>query len=164
MKKLRIYLDTSVISFLFADDAPEKCEMTRGFFENYVKQDLYDVYVSPIVIDEINRTTDIEKRTRMLTALDDFPVKNLVLAGSAHEIRKMAEMYIQDGIIPMKKIDDALHLAICTVMEMDVLLSWNYKHLANINREMRIMAANLKEGYTHGFRMVTPLEVMYEDD
>ena len=47
---------------------------------------------------------------------------------------------------------------------MDVLLSWNYKHLANINRELRILAANLEEGYTHPFRMVTPMEVMDEDE
>ena len=37
MKKLRIYLDTSVISFMFADDAPEKRDVTREFFERVVR-------------------------------------------------------------------------------------------------------------------------------
>ena len=39
-KKLKIYLDTSIINFLFADDAPEKKEVTIDFFENYL--DVYD--------------------------------------------------------------------------------------------------------------------------
>jgi predicted nucleic acid-binding protein len=164
MKKLKIYLDTSVINFVYAEDAPEKRNSTREFFEKYVKTSLYDVFVSPIVIDEINRTSDEEKRNMLHSVLDEYPVKHLVLTDNSDEIRKMAQTYIQDGIVPVRKIDDALHLAVCAVMEMDILLSWNYKHLANINREMRVMAANLKEGYTHPFRMVTPLEVMYEDE
>lgn len=48
MNKLKIYLDTSVINFLFADDAPEFKEITKDFFEKYVTE--YDVYISDIVI------------------------------------------------------------------------------------------------------------------
>ncbi|NLO18933.1 MAG: type II toxin-antitoxin system VapC family toxin [Ignavibacteria bacterium] len=58
-RKLKIYLDTSVINFLFADDAPEKKEITIDFFENYLSD--YDVYISSIVLAEIDRTTDVEK-------------------------------------------------------------------------------------------------------
>ena len=43
MKKLKIYLDTSVINFLFADDAPEKRDITIEFFEHYVKTKFYEV-------------------------------------------------------------------------------------------------------------------------
>jgi len=164
MKKLKIYLDTSVINFIYANDAPVQMEITLEFFEMYVRQNRYYSYISPIVIDEINKTSDNEQRNRLRTVLDEFPIKLLNLDDDLEEIRRMAQIYIEEGIIPVRKIDDALHLAICSVKEMDVLLSWNYKHLANINREMRIMAANLKEGYTHLFRMVTPLEVMYEEE
>jgi len=48
MNKLKIYLDTSVINFLFADDAPEFKEITKDFFEKYITE--YDVYISDIVI------------------------------------------------------------------------------------------------------------------
>jgi hypothetical protein len=53
------YLDTSVINFLFADDAPEKQEITIDFFDHYVLPQVYEVYVSAVVIDEISRTRDI---------------------------------------------------------------------------------------------------------
>ncbi len=49
MRKLKIYLDTSVINFLFATDSPEFMAVTRDFFEFYVKKEVYDVYLSDIV-------------------------------------------------------------------------------------------------------------------
>jgi len=49
MKKLSLYLDTSVINFLYADDAPEKQAMTCEFFEDYIKTVYYYIYISPIV-------------------------------------------------------------------------------------------------------------------
>jgi hypothetical protein len=50
MKKLRLYLDTSIINFIFADDAPEKKTITKDFFENYVKQGVFDVFISDVVM------------------------------------------------------------------------------------------------------------------
>ena len=164
MKKLKIYLDTSVINFIQADDAPELRDVTRKFFSGYVGTGRYSVFVSPVVIDELNRTANVKKRLMLLDILDEYELVSLDLTEGYEEIRRMAECYLTENVIPLRKIEDALYVAICTVLEMDVLLSWNYKHLANVNRELRILAVNLKEGYTHPFRMVTPLEVMYEDD
>ena len=62
MKKLKIYLDTSVINFLFADDVPEFKKITEDFFENYVKKGKYIVYVSNVVIAEIEKTRDKQGR------------------------------------------------------------------------------------------------------
>lgn len=53
MRKTKIYLDTSVISFLYADDAPDLKAVTHDFFENYVKKDVYDIYISQVVVTEI---------------------------------------------------------------------------------------------------------------
>jgi hypothetical protein len=50
MRKTKIYLDTSVISFLHAEDAPEFRAITEDFFANYVRQAVYDVYVSGVVV------------------------------------------------------------------------------------------------------------------
>ena len=49
MKKLQIYLDTSIISHLNADDAPDMRDITIEFFNNYVKTGKYDVFISPII-------------------------------------------------------------------------------------------------------------------
>jgi len=47
MKKTTIYLDTSIINFLYADDAPEKMAITIDFFQNYVKKGVYDTSCIP---------------------------------------------------------------------------------------------------------------------
>jgi rRNA-processing protein FCF1 len=72
-KKLKIYLDTSVINFLFADDAPQFKEITIDFFENYL--DDYDVFISQVVIDEINRTQNIQKRKILTDTVKKFNLK-----------------------------------------------------------------------------------------
>lgn len=164
MRKLSIYLDTSVINFLFAEDAPEKQEITLEFFEHYVLPQIYDVYVSVVVIDEISRTKDQHKREMLLATLRQYNITLVSIEERMNEIEELAKSYIEKRIIPDKKMEDALHIAICTVFEMDVLLSWNYKHLANVNKERLILSANLLEGYSRQFRMATPMEVMYEEE
>ena len=56
-----------------------------------------------------------------------------------------------------------MHVAYATVCKMDILLSWNFKHLANVNKEARILAVNDGEGYNHSLRLLSPLEVQDED-
>jgi len=163
VKKTRIYLDTSIINFLFADDAPEKKAATVDFFERYVAARVYDVFISPVVLDEIDRTRDSDRRSILLSIPRQYGIASLSLDGQLDKIEDLARAYIATGVIPERKIDDALHVAICTVQEIDILLSWNYQHLANINKERLIQSVNLREGYTGQLRMATPLEVMYEE-
>jgi len=55
MKKLKLYLDTSVLNFIFAEDAPDFKNVTIDFFENYVAKEKYDVFISSVVIREIEK-------------------------------------------------------------------------------------------------------------
>jgi hypothetical protein len=54
-------------------------------------------------------------------------------------------------------------VAYSTVFEMDILLSWNFKHLANINKEKKILIVNKTHGYNYPFRLSNPLEVQYDE-
>jgi hypothetical protein len=76
-----------------------------------------------------------------------------------NEIAFLAEEYMEKEIIPRKKVSDAFHVAYSTVFEMDILLSWNFKHLANINKEQKILIVNKTNGYNYPFRMANPMEV-----
>ncbi len=67
------------------------------------------------------------------------------------------------GVVPPKKLYDALHVAACVFHGVDYLVSWNYKHLANVNRESRINAVNLSNGYNKPIRIITPLELMSDE-
>ena len=163
MKKLEIYLDTSIINFLFADDAPEKRDLTHEFFDQYVKTNMYAIYISPIVIDEINKTSNQQHKDTLLQTITTYHITILDTEPYTEEIQHLAQQYIDHQVIPRKKLEDALHIAISTIYEMDVLLSWNYRHLANIPKERKVVSINMQEGYMKPLRITTPLEVMSDD-
>jgi len=137
MKKLKVYLDTSVINFIQADDAPELRDVTRKFFSDYVGTEKYSVFVSPVVIDELNRTANLEKRLMLLDILDEYDLVSLDLTEGYEEIRRMAECYLAEGVIPLRKTEDALHVAKCTVLEMDVQLGHCRKSGREKSRRIR---------------------------
>jgi predicted nucleic acid-binding protein len=62
--KLKIYLDTSIVSAYFDERNPERCELTQSFFAIL---DMYDIFISDITLDEINQTPDIILREKMLS-------------------------------------------------------------------------------------------------
>ena len=160
-QRLRIYLDTSVPNFLFADDSPEKMEVTQDLFINFIKPSIYRSFISPVVIAEIEEIKDNDKRLKLLNIFKEFPIEFLDYSEIEEaEIQELADKYIANKIIPEKKIADALHIAICIIKGIDYLVSWNYKHLANIHKENRIKLLNWELGYRHELRIITPLELI----
>jgi len=159
MRRLRVYLDTSVISFVFADDAPDFQRVTLDFFQKNAAR--YDLYVSEVVLLEIEDHPDPECRRRLKAVLSENRIATLP-RDQAHEVRQLASRYVEKGVVPPSKMEDALHVAYATFYEMDMLLSWNFKHLANVRKEERFLAVNMEEGYRYPLRVVSPLVVCYE--
>lgn len=102
MKKTKLYLDTSVPSFLFADDSSEKSEISRSKIPS--PQELEDK-LSEIVLEIVSVNEDVFS---------------------------LAQKYIDEGIIPQTYQDDALHIALATYNEADALISWNFKHMVKL--------------------------------
>ena len=165
MNKLKVYLDTSIINFLYTDDSPEYRKATKVFFDDIVAKNKVETYISNIVIDEINKTGNKEYREELLGTFEKYTnIKTLIAEDEIiNDIGFLGESYIKNGIIPKKKTADSLHIAYSTVFQMDILLSWNFKHLANINKEQKIIILNKTFGYNYPFRMANPLEVYFEE-
>jgi hypothetical protein len=165
MKKLKVYLDTSIINFLKVEDSPDYRQGTELFFEKNVASGKIETYVSRIVFEEINNTEDLKKRKELLGVFEKYPgIKTLISEeNNVEEINHLVKNYLDNGIIPRKNIADAFHIAYSTIFEMDILLSWNFKHLANINNERKIIITNRLNGYNYPFRMANPLEVINYD-
>ncbi|HWR58685.1 MAG TPA: PIN domain-containing protein [Thermodesulfovibrionales bacterium] len=161
MKKLRIYLDTSVINFLFADDVPEFKKITEDFFENYVKSGKYVVYISDVVIAELEKTKSEDKKRLLLEVIEEYSLRIVTLDRASDTL---AAVYVKEKIIPDKKLEDAQHIAIATCNQMDILLSWNFKHLSNIQKQIGVRIVNEKEGYFYPLILTNPMEVVYEND
>lgn len=158
MKRLQLYVETSVWNFYFADDAPEKKEITISFFEK-VKQGEYEIFISDAVIEEIGSADD-EKRQLLLNLIKEYEPKRLVIN---KEVVNLAQRYISEGVFPENKIEDSVHASVASFFEMDALISWNLKHLANIRKMEMINGLNLKEGYLKRLELLTPMEVSDEE-
>ena len=161
VKKLKIYLDTSIISFMYADDAPEMQSLTREFFADYL--DKYQVFISPLVLTEIKNTQNLELRKKLQNIVDSYDINIIDINLEDQDIvYALAQKYVKAKIIPARKLDDAVHVALCVYYDFDVLLSWNFRHLANIKKQIQINAINQKEGYLKELFLLNPMEVIYE--
>jgi hypothetical protein len=76
------------------------------------------------------------------------------------EMEQLAAAYRTQAVLTPKYSDDARHVAVCTIARIDYLVSWNFRHLVNVQRENAFNAVNLLRGYP-SVRIVNPLELIY---
>jgi hypothetical protein len=72
------------------------------------------------------------------------------------------EKYLERGIFPIKYRDDALHIAIASVHDMDIVISWNMEHMVKLKTRREVRAVNILEGHNE-IEICTPLEVIEND-
>jgi hypothetical protein len=78
----------------------------------------------------------------------------------SEEADALAAAYLAQKIVPLDYEDDAYHVALCTVARIEYLVSWNFKHLANVRREAGFNAVNLLQGYP-SVRIVAPTSLIH---
>jgi predicted nucleic acid-binding protein len=154
LRKTKLYLDTSVISFYYAEDAPEKMAVTRKFFDQELAKKEYEVYISDLTIRELSNCTNPELQEKLVKFAYGL-TPNVLTA--TDEIDQIAVQFVKDGVIPAKYQEDALH------HDLDYVLSWNFKHLVTLKtkRAVKIMAA--REGFKE-IEILTPEEVVTDED
>ena len=150
MKKLKLYLDTSIISYLFQQDSPEKEKITNKFWYD-VKSDLYDIYLSDITLRELNECSE-PKKSKMLRALSDI---NFNLIEINDEMKELVKRILELKILTEKSKDDCFHISAAIVNNCDYLLSWNFKHLVNIKTINGVRAIASLNGYS-SIDIITP--------
>jgi hypothetical protein len=155
--KLKIYLETTILNFYFADDAPDKKQDTILLF-NEINQGKYDAYTSYAVIDEINKAS--EEKKQMLFSL--FSKYNIAVLNEGSVADKLADLYVAEGVIPLKYREDAIHIAIATVAGLDIILSWNFQHIVKRKTILMTGLINVREGYK-SIDIYSPSEVIEND-
>lgn len=142
MKKLKIYLDTSVISHLKQEDAPEKMKDTLKLWE-MLKQDIYETYLSSVTLDEINGCQP-EKLNYLLDRLSEIKYKFIPVNDT---ILNIAEKFISMGFLTKKSLSDCTHIAAAISAETDIIVSWNFKHIVNHKTVQGVKVITALEGY-----------------
>jgi predicted nucleic acid-binding protein len=142
MKKLRIYLDTSIISHLDAPDAPDKEADTKRLWED-IKAGKYEVVLSNVVFDEVN-DCDEPKKSFMRGKIAE--IEHTLVNVDAHGV-EVASRFVDLGILRQKSFDDCQHIAAAIVSGCDAIVSWNFKHIVNRKTMMGVKAVTALEGY-----------------
>ena len=152
MYRPRIYLDTSVIGGCFDDEFKQ---YSNQLFEEFISGKK-SVVISDIVLFELEGAPENVKE--VLNNVADASVEYVFLN---EESISLANTYLKEGVIAAGSFSDARHIAIATVERVDVLVSWNFKHIVNLNRIHLINSVNLKLGYPI-LEIRSPMEVIYE--
>jgi predicted nucleic acid-binding protein len=121
MKRLSLYLDTSIWNFYFAKDAPVEMKHTIDFFHE-AKKGKYDLFISPLVFDEILYAPE-PKKNNLLQLIKCFKIVNLEIT---EEVKGLANKYLSNKIMSEKYEDDAVHIALAVVSRIDLIVSWNF--------------------------------------
>ncbi|MCL1806840.1 MAG: hypothetical protein FWG31_03970 [Oscillospiraceae bacterium] len=158
MRVQKIYLETTVFNFCFADDAPDKKLDTLRLFEE-IAQGKYEPYTSAVVIREIEQDAT-SKRDKMLDLVEHF---NIAVLPADEETRRLAAIYVAEKIIPEKYAADALHIASTTINDLDFIVSYNFQHIVKMKTITMTESVNLRERYRR-IGIYSPTEVIEHDE
>jgi hypothetical protein len=148
MKQLRVYIENSVIGGYF-DTVFE--EATKKLFEKF-KTGEYQAVISTHTYGELDNGAPENVKSNLETVRYEK-------IDATEEMLNLTQKYMDEKIVSEQYRSDALHIAIATVSGVDVLVSWNFKHIVNLNRIKLFNSVNLKEGYTI-LEIRTPSEVI----
>lgn len=148
--KLQIYLDTSVISACVDDRMPERQKDTEELFHRLGE---FKVSISGLTLTEIENTRDEEKRNQMSRIISPFQVVQIT-----DEMRSLRDTYLKEGVFSPTSIDDALHVACAVISRVDILVSWNFRHLVRRTRRALINEVNIRHGFPT-IEIVSPPEI-----
>ena len=142
MRKLKVYLDTSVVSHLLQEDVPEKMADTRQLWEMF-KDGKYDVYLSTVTLKEIQNCPE-PKKTQMIDYLNQIQYITLDIT---EDVISVANKIIDMGILTQKSFDYCQHIGVAVINECDCIISWNFKHIVNVKTIRGVRAITNLEGY-----------------
>jgi predicted nucleic acid-binding protein len=154
MKK-KLYIETSVWNQLEHDDRPEWRETAEKFIVT-LRRNLYEPYISDVVIREIEATRDKTLQKRLIEHLNTI---SPVLLQTDEDVEALTDMYMKTGFAAKDSIrvyNDCSHVAIATVNEIRHIVSFNCKHLVNDKRIDAFNAINFQNGYEFVIDITTP--------
>ncbi len=150
---MKFYVDTSVWGGYYDK---EFSEWTIPFIEQ-ARQGRFSIVLSDVTLGELQNAP--EKVQNLPTTITPQFVD---LTKITEEQLTLASHYVTEGALTPKFYSDAQHIAIATILKVDSLVSWNFKHMVNFFRIKQYNAINLKFGY-QVIDIRTPKEVTYED-
>ena len=138
MKKLRVYIDTSVLGGYFDDEFNVD---TKLLFDEILRGEY------KLVISDLTERELVNAPEKVRTLLRDLKIDFEVISVTKESI-DLATEYINEKVVGQTSMDDCIHLVTATIHKLDILVSWNFKHIVNVIRIRGYNSINLRNGYS----------------
>jgi hypothetical protein len=133
-----IYVDTSVFGGKFDDEFALWSDL---FFQRIFNSDI-KIIISDVVIGELEHAP-----IQIRNFVDSMPRKNVLEISLDATAIMLGQQYISEKVVGHSSLNVCFHIALATIHKADLLVSWNFKHIVNIERINGYNAVNLKNGY-----------------
>ncbi len=147
---MRIYIDTSVVGGYYDKEFEEP---TRELFEK-VESGEFILIVSELLQAELLRAPEYVRNH-----LDKYSKNQIQRVELTEDAKKLADLYIAEQVVGATSKADCQHIAIATINKVDVLVSWNFKHIVNLKRIRGYNSVNLKNNFAI-LEIRTPKEIL----
>ena len=153
--KQRIYIYTSVVGGFFDEEFKEP---TQKLFERLEKNEVV------FVISDLLELELIDAPEQVRNLLYNYSSDKFERVLLTEETILLADSYITTGVVGKTSLEDCRHIALATVNKVDILASWNFKHIVNLDRIKGYNSVNLRLGYSM-IEIRSPKDLIhYEDD
>ena len=149
-----LYLDTSVFGGYYDEEFEED---TRMLFEK-IKLGQFHVVYSNITEDEL-----LDAPERVRNVFLDIPGYLKTKIELSQEAVQLADTYLSENVVGQTSRTDCFHIALATIEKVDILVSWNFKHIVNVKRIRGYNSVNLKFGYSI-IDIRSPKEIIYNEN
>ncbi len=136
--KQRLYIDTSVFGGFYDE---EFSEFTKPLFERLQKGE-FKLLFSTVTQEELTPAPENVKKF-----VENLKVENTEFLETNEEVVDLAAQYILEKVVGQTSLPDCLHIALATINRADFLISWNFKHIVNVQRIQGYNSINIKNGY-----------------
>ena len=138
MKRQRIYIDTSIAGGFFDKEFEKE---TKMLFQRLEREEVIFV-ISDVLREELKGAPE-----HVRNLLDNYSNDKFEVVVLTDEAKELADKYIAEGVVGKTSLDDCRHIATATINNVDVLASWNFRHIVNITRIKGYNGVNMKNGY-----------------
>ena len=137
--KQRIYIDTSVIGGYFDEEFKEA---TISLFERLENNEIVFVVSDLLDLELLNAPANVRE------LLNNYSADKFERVELTEEAIKLGNTYISEKVVGKTSLEDCRHIALATIHKVDVLASWNFKHIVNLDKIKGYNSVNLRLGYS----------------
>ena len=137
--KQRIYIDTSVIGGYFDEEFKEATTM---LFDRLDKNEIIFVVSDLLDLELLHAPQHVRQ------LLHNYSTDKFQRIELTEEAIKLADTYIKEKVVGKTSLEDCRHIALATIHKVDVLASWNFKHIVNLDRIKGYNSVNMRLGYS----------------